>query len=197
MALYREQLFLALFFVSLLTVVFLHGLLNNPPPKILTTKEAEANRELFKELHKIAEKAGIPEIEIPQELPTERLKKLQKELSGILEKTNLTRPGVQYVLVATQDGFYPSYNRGGMIFLKIGEIWKYGKTVNDEFKRYPSGFPYPNLEFRVEFYGTEQQCLVVEKVKIYSYLIHPENKNRAKETKKLRLLRPPGNKIDR
>ena len=196
MALYRKQIFLVLIFVSLLTVVFLHNLLNNPLPRIPTAKEAEATQELFKKLHKIAEKAGIREIEIPQELPTERLKKLQKELSGILEKTGLTRPGVQYILVATQDGFYPSYSVGGMIFLERGEIWKYGKTCIGKDKRYRD-LKQRRLIFVPQFKGTELQCLIVEKIKIYSYLVHPENTKRAKETKTLILLRPPGNKIDR
>ncbi len=118
-------------------------------------------------------------------------------LSRILEKTHLTRPCIQYALVASQDGYYPSYNAGGTVFLKKGEVWKYGKTIHGENGRYPSGMPVKNLRFRKQFVGTEKQCLIIEKIKIYSYLLYPENIKRAKIAGTLPLFRPPGNRIDR
>ena len=136
-------------------------------------------------------------IAISESLSAERLQKLQAELSKILAKEATGRWCVQYALVATIDGYYPCYNTSEMIYLKAGEVWKYGKTCNGESGRYPGGLPVPNLEFRPQYIGTELECLVIEKIKIYNYFAHPENITRAKKIKTPLLLRPPGNRIDR
>ncbi len=70
--------------------------------------------------------------------------------------------------------------------------WKYGKTCNTGQGRYPGGFPASNLVFQAQFYGSEKQCLIAEKEKIYGYAVLPENLKR-----EIKLLRPPGNKTDR
>ncbi len=145
----------------------------------------------------IWENIGIEDIEMPTGLSVERLEKLHKELARILEKTDLIRPCVQYALVSARDGYFPSYNSNDVIFLKKGEVWKYGKTIHGESGRYSGGLPVKYLQFERQFVGTEQQCLVMEKIKIYGYLAHPENIKRAKITKTLPLLRPPGNRIDK
>ncbi len=189
-----------IFIVSLSSLILLYFIFFPPPflpPNIFTENDAEIAEQIYKDIHDITEKYEITGIELLKSLPVERLKKLKKELSRILEKTHLTRPCIQYALVATQDGYYPSYNAGGTVFLKAGEVWKYGKTINGENGRYMGGLPYPNLEFRIEFQGTEKQCLIIEKIKIYSYLLHAENIKRAKKTGTLPLFRPPGNRIDR
>jgi hypothetical protein len=46
-----------------------------------------------------------------------------------------TGDGVQYALVATRNGPYPVMRRGssipvGTINLKVGDVWKYGETIN-------------------------------------------------------------------
>ncbi len=136
-------------------------------------------------------------IEISESLAAERLQKLQAELAKILAKEATGRWCLQYALVTTIDGYYPCYNTGGMIYLKAGEVWKYGKTCNGESGRYSGGLPYYNLRFEPQFRGQELDCLLIEKIKIYNYIVHPENISRARRTKTLVLLRPPGNKIDR
>jgi len=100
----------------------------------------------------------------------------------------------QYALVARVSGWYPCYNCGTetKIFLNKGEVWKYGKTCNGSIKRYPNGLPDNNLEYFIQFRGTEDACLIEEKRKIYNYPNLPECIAR-----KIKLLRPPGNKIDR
>ncbi len=191
----RRAIIIISLFVFLLLYYFLVPPF--PMPEIPITSDTETAGKLYDDLCKITENIGIEDIEMPTGLSVERLEKLHKELARILEKTELSRPCVQYALVAIESGNFPSYNSGGVIFLKEGEVWKYGKTIHGESGRYSSGLPYPNLEFRVELLGTEMQCLVMEKIKIYSYLTLPENIKRAKITKTPPLLRPPGNRIDR
>ena len=52
--------------------------------------------------------------------------------------------------------------------------------------------PVIGLRYRADFFGTEQECLVEEKRKIYNYPNLPECKKRD-----FVILRPAGNKIDR
>lgn len=96
----------------------------------------------------------------------------------------------QYVLRATDDGNYPCYRCPGRttIFLRRGEIWRYGVTRKGESGRYPAGLADQHLFYQVEFEGNYAECLKQEKTKIYHYAIHPENLRRS-----FRLDRPPGN----
>jgi hypothetical protein len=134
----------------------------------------------------------------PPSLPINRELKRDKEIAEILKKALTLKLCVQYALVAAEDGYYPCYNgETTTIYLKRGEVWKYGKTCNGEIGRYPTGLPAPNLSFRVQLVGTEEQCLIMEKEKIYNYYLLPENIERAARTGTQPLMRPPGNKIDR
>ncbi len=191
----RRAIIIISLFVFLLLYYFLVPPF--PMPEIPITSDTETAGKLYDDLCKITENIGIEDIEMPTGLSVERLEKLHKELARILEKTDLIRPCVQYALVVTKNGYFPSYNSGGVIFLKEDEVWKYGKTIHREEIRYSGGLPAKNLRFLPEFAGTEIQCLVMEKIKIYGYLTHPENIKRAKITKTPPLLRPPGNRIDK
>ncbi len=98
-----------------------------------------------------------------------------------------------YSLRARTRGDFPCYNCGikTTIYLKEGEVWKYGKTCIGEEKRYYN-LEELNLQFYVEYKGTEKECLIREKELIYSYPLVPECRIR-----EIKLIRPPGNKIDR
>jgi len=135
----------------------------------------------------------------PISLPIAREGKMTIEIEKIRTRDYTKQLCVQYALVATIDGFYPCYSSltSSTIYLKEGEIWKYGKTCNGEEGRYPNGLPFKNLQFIVQFFGTEEQCLIVEKQKIYNYFLLPDNIERAKKNGTQILIRPPGNKIDR
>ncbi len=127
-------------------------------------------------------------------LSIERAEKKAIEIERIADKTYPNNYCVQYALVALNDGWFPCYNCGvaESIYLKEGEIWKYGKTCNGEQGRYPNGLPHKNLLFKIQFIGNEKQCLIMEKEKIYNYPNLPECLKR-----KIVLVRPAGNKIDR
>jgi len=127
-------------------------------------------------------------------LSIERAAKKAREIERIeshsYERTNCE----QYALVAFREGWFPCYNCGtaDSIYLYKGEVWKYGKTCNGEQGRYPSGYNVPNLQYIREFVGTEKECLIMEKQKIYNYPNLPESLKR-----NIALIRPAGNKIDR
>ena len=128
-------------------------------------------------------------------LTPQRQQKMETEIKGIQGKERRTdKLCEQYALVARVSGWYPCYNCGTetMIYLNKGEVWKYGKTCNGEKGRYKDGLPINNLVYVKEFIGTEEECLIQEKLKIYNYAGLPENVKR-----QIKLIRPPGNLIDR
>ena len=99
----------------------------------------------------------------------------------------------QYALFVRASGNYPCLNCGVIteIYLHTGEIWKYGVTMKGEFRRYKNGLPHDGLIYIVQFSGTLQECLRLEKTKIYNYPLLPENLKRS-----YKLNRPPGNQRD-
>ncbi len=115
----------------------------------------------------------------------------KQELDDYAEKLEIAE---QYMLYATEDGNYVCVSCGEekRIFLKKGEVWKYGVTTNGEKGRYPAGLPDNRLNYIVQFRGNLTICLVEEKRKIIYYPILPENVARDKK-----LNRPPGNSQDR
>ena len=126
-------------------------------------------------------------------IPITRMLKRDKEIGRISEKEYRFDACMQYALIVSKNGWFPCYNCiKGKIYMHIGEVWKYGKTCLFESGRYPGGLPHPFLTFQPQFYGTEKDCLIAEKQKIYAY---PSLQECAKRN--IKLLRPPGNKIDR
>ena len=126
-------------------------------------------------------------------IPKERLLKRDMEIERIFEKEYRFDSCIQYALIARINGWFPcTHCSGSQIYLLSGEVWKYGKTCLSDVKRYPGGLPDARLRFVPLFLGTEKECLIEEKQKIYNYPLLPECAKREKK-----LVRPPGNKIDR
>lgn len=127
-----------------------------------------------------------PEGEIS--LSPERQAKLDKELE---ELDNAE----QYVLRATIPKEYPCYSCPDgqkTIFLRTGEVWKYGTTRKGEAGRYPGkNYGAPDVAYFIQFEGPFGECLKQEKLRIYNYPLLPEAL--ARETI---LIRPPGNRND-
>jgi len=127
------------------------------------------------------------------EIPTQSLDKLIREIKGIKDKIRKGNPCVQYTLIATRNAWFACYKCPSQkVYLEAGEIWKIGKTCFEQEERYKGGLPDSRLTFSREFVGTAEQCLIVEKVKLYAYFFYPENQKREKP-----LILPAGNKIFR
>jgi len=127
-------------------------------------------------------------------LSIERAAKKAREIERIESHSFQYKNCEQYALKAAEDGWFPCYNCGtsDSIYLYKGEVWKYGKTCKGEKIRYSNGLPAKFLIYEIEFEGTEKECLIMEKEKIYNYPNLPECLKR-----NIILLRPAGNKIDR
>ncbi len=115
-----------------------------------------------------------------------RQKKLEKKLKDLQEAE-------QYVLKAAQTGWYPCHSCTDtiFIFLRKGEVWKYGFTTKGEKGRYRNKLKGLRLEYEIQFEGGIEACLLEEQRKIFAYALLPENQSR-----KIPLIRPPGNKKD-
>ena len=124
-------------------------------------------------------------------IPGDKLEKLIGEIERVKAKTRKSPPCEQYTLIAIEEGIYPCF-KNGSVYLKAGEIWKIGKTCGGSKERYASGYPDKRLRYQPEFFGSEEQCLIVEKAKIYAYFESAENQKR-----EIPLNLPPGNKIYR
>jgi RHS repeat-associated protein len=99
-------------------------------------------------------------------------KRMYDELTRIISKT-FNNPGFVYKLVALTDGYYNVYTRGtklptGKVYLKAGEIWKYGETTSDE--RYDlSTLQKEGVDIEPIFTGTRVQIKMMEKYLLYGY----------------------------
>ena len=135
--------------------------------------------------------AALPPFLIPTEdggaaLSPTRSAKLQHELEA-LENAE------QYGLYARDAGYYACHHcPNKLIWLHQGEVWKYGITRTGQQARYPH-MPDDRLLYVTEYRGALQECMRLEKTKIYHYAILPENLRR---TPPFILIRPPGNKVD-
>jgi len=109
----------------------------------------------------------------------------------------------QYALTALIAQNYPCFEcEKGKIFLKIGEVWRYGFAgEGGEQARYPTATYYKDdkwhltdtdLEYNAQFKGVRWRCLIEEIIKIFDYPDLSEAKAR-----EIKLIRPPGNKQDR
>lgn len=120
------------------------------------------------------------------ELAPKRKAKLEKELEQIDN-------AVQYALIVDAAGYFPCLNCEGrnVIFLNVGETWKFGTTRVGEKERYKSDPFDKRLSFEPQVFGDYAECLKAEKIKIYTYILLPENQKR-----EIPLVRPPGNPYD-
>ena len=95
----------------------------------------------------------------------------------------------QYALVAREDGYYPVMKRGfadpvDEVFLRKGDVWKYGKTVNPDTRYSKQWLEDHDLIYKPDFRGTEQEALAREYQQLVGY------KARCGSL-------PPGNKVTR
>ena len=106
---------------------------------------------------------------------------------------------VQYVAIATEDGYRACYtcpNGKKTIFLRKGEVWKFGETCDLKSRRNNPEYKMNRVELLDQNYGSKHYCFKVQLDSIYLYKKHHENLMRLKRTG-IWLKRPPGNKIYR
>ena len=126
----------------------------------------------------------IDDIAISPEEAKALLNKMELEIERIQSKDRGNKPTEQYALVAKSDGYYPNVRTGKGFYLARGDVWKYGQT-SDPNGRYDSSYlENLNLVKVWEFSGTTEECLIMEKIKLYGYYINNG-------------CLPPGNKIFR
>ncbi len=139
------------------------------------------------------------------ELPEVRVIKYKKAVKRTVKRKHKKVNCEQYVLTALYSGWYPLLRWGeaiaqDSIWLNEGEVWKYGITCVGELRRYTNHIYYndskykltqKDLFFETQFKGTEKECKIEEKRKIYNYPLLPECMAREKK-----LARPPGHKND-
>jgi hypothetical protein len=126
----------------------------------------------------------------PSHKPIEKPEDIPVEVDSIYELWRYDQ-AEQYVLTAKVDGWYscPSCTDGARIYLKAGEVWKYGVTINGQSGRYSDDYLSENkLHYYIQYKGRIGDCLKMEKAKIHFYPILPENLARIKP-----LTMPPGN----
>ncbi len=139
------------------------------------------------------------------ELPEVRVIKLKKAVKRTEKRKHKKIYCEQYVLRAIKSAWYPLLHWGvavakDSIWLNKNEVWKYGITCVGELRRYPGQIYYSDgnkilnrfdLVYVTQFKGTEKECKIEEKRKIYNYPLLLECVAR-----KIKLERPPGCKND-
>ncbi|NJM78592.1 MAG: hypothetical protein HC854_01275 [Flavobacterium sp.] len=113
------------------------------------------------------------------------------EIKTILDRALDGPPGYQYALIANSSGYYPIMSRGsstptGAMYLNAGDVWKYGQTTSGSrySDAYKAGIGTAGVTEVQQFYGTQKQILIAEKLMIYNYYYQNGHL-------------PPGNKIFR
>ena len=90
--------------------------------------------------------------------------------------------GFTYQLEATKNGYYRNVRNNEMVYLKAGDVWKYGETTQGE-KRYSKlQLENENLYMRPIFHGSKTEILIYEKKMLIEYYYRHNEL-------------PPGNKI--
>ncbi len=145
--------------------------------------------------------------------PDKYQEKREKRADKYMEKRRKMEPNdnddkyILYKLEAREDGIYPCAScpasQGGSIFLKKGEVWKYGITSKESVKERYSGAKFSTGEAvlaRLEPVtiktGQESEIKMLEKKYTVSYYYHIENIARELRMN-LRLHRPPGQSRDK
>ena len=98
-------------------------------------------------------------------------------------------PADQYALVAVRDGWYPVMERGFKhpqyaVFLKEGEVWKYGKTINPTTRYSLDWLRRMRLRYEPQYAGSVNSALALERAKIEGHFDQCGSL-------------PPGNKVRR
>lgn len=150
---------------------------NNPVSNIDPTGQSIATTlvELSSKAKTFVSLAAIMAVAALMQKMDDEIAKLKQRVEG--------PEGEQYSLRATHSGEYTNV-RGGTTHLEAGDVWKYGETTNPNDRYSDKWLSESGLYYFTEFTGTQLQCKIVEKEKIYGYFVTNWSL-------------PPGNKIFR
>ncbi|WP_207516079.1 RHS repeat domain-containing protein [Longitalea luteola] len=167
------------------------------PEKIAERDKEDANQR-FEEIKRRTIDGYIPKNQLAPLAPLAQTKvRMTGNLSlspGLLKKYGGKGSGSpllsheQYALRASADGMYPVMEWGkkepvATKFLKKGEVWKFGTTI-DQSQRYSQvQLTKLGVYYDREFIGTEEQVLILERLKIENYKLQNGGEL------------PPGNKM--
>ena len=56
-----------------------------------------------------------------------------------------------------------------MVYMKKGDVWKYGETIQGEKRYNKDSYEAGNLKMRRLFYGSKTDILIQEKIMLYWY----------------------------
>ena len=103
------------------------------------------------------------------EFMTEDMLKRQDQQIERLSRKERPGDGFLYQLEVQQDGFYRNVRTNTMVYMKQGDVWKYGETTQGD-KRYNRN-SYENINFKMVklFNGTKTEILIQEKIMLYGY----------------------------
>ena len=77
--------------------------------------------------------------------------KYARNVGNLISRANdLMGPGYVYSLRATIDGFYPQLRDGFSLYMRAGDVWKYGETYTPETRYTRSFFNQYSLEMKFE-----------------------------------------------
>ncbi|WP_288280153.1 hypothetical protein [uncultured Prevotella sp.] len=114
----------------------------------------------------------------------ELIKKIDRDIEGILSKSRKDDPGFVYELRAKREGDYKNVRTNQIVHLKEGEVWKIGETTKGSARYSQSSYEFIYFQMKPVFYGTKTEILVEEKTRLLNYYLHNGSL-------------PPGNRIFR
>lgn len=103
------------------------------------------------------------------EFMTENMLKRQEQQITRLSQKNRPGNGSLYQLVAKNDGFYTNVRTNSTVYMKKGEVWKYGETIHGDKRYSPNSYERTNFDRQDLFYGTKTEILIQEKIMLYWY----------------------------
>ena len=103
------------------------------------------------------------------EFMTENMLKRQEQQIIRLSQKNRPGDGFLYQLEVKKDGFYKNVRTNSLIYMKQGDVWKYGETTQGKKRYNSSSYEAAYFEMHPLFYGTKTEILIQEKIMLYWY----------------------------
>ena len=103
------------------------------------------------------------------EFMTENMLKRQEQQIIRLSQKNRPGDGFLYQLKVKKDGFYKNVRTNSLIYMKQGDVWKYGETTQGKKRYNSSSYEAAYFEMHPLFYGTKTEILIQEKIMLYWY----------------------------